>query len=286
MLLLFTVKSINAVIIPEDSINKKRLTGVLIAETGLYGGSLIGLNELWYKNYPRSGFHFFDDNREWLQVDKAGHAITGYRLGLLTSDIYQWAGLSEKKSAIWGSITGFGYLTVIEILDGFSKQWGASTGDLAANTFGTGLFLAQELSWHEQRIQLKWSFHLTDYASKKPELLGHSLPERMLKDYNGQTIWLSVNPNSFRTNSVIPPWLNIAAGYGGSGMIGAEKNPYSFNNIDRYRQYYLSLDLNWRKIPTQSKTLKFVFKTLSFIKIPFPAIEFSEKGVSGHLLYW
>ena len=39
---------------------------------------LIGLNAEWYAKYPRSGFHFFNDYAEWLQVDKVGHAFSAY----------------------------------------------------------------------------------------------------------------------------------------------------------------------------------------------------------------
>src|SRR5687768_13962604 len=43
-----------------------------------YTGTLITLNELWYKQYPRTSFHFFDDAAEWQQMDKAGHMFTAY----------------------------------------------------------------------------------------------------------------------------------------------------------------------------------------------------------------
>ncbi|MGM0611946.1 MAG: DUF2279 domain-containing protein [Bacteroidota bacterium] len=269
-----------------DSLNKKRLTKVLIAQGAMYGGSLVGLEALWYSNYSRSSFHFFNDNQEWLQVDKAGHAITGYTLSQLSKDTYLWSGMNHKKATIMGSLAGFSYLTVIEILDGFSTNWGASPGDLAANLAGSGLFLAQELAWQEQKIQMKWSFHTTQYANKNPSLLGNSLPTKMLKDYNGQTTWLSFHPMLNKENSIIPHWLNIAAGYSANGMLNATENKAPWQNTDRYRQYLISLDINWRKIPTNSKTLKFVFKTLSFIKVPFPAIELSEKGIKAHGLYY
>ncbi|MCF8217545.1 MAG: YfiM family protein [Bacteroidales bacterium] len=269
-----------------DSTNKKRLTKVLIAQGALYGGSLVGLESLWYSNYSRSSFHFFNDNQEWLQIDKAGHALTGYTLSQLSKDTYLWSGMTPKKASIMGSLAGFSYLTVIEILDGFSTNWGASIGDLAANFAGCGLFLSQELAWQEQKFQLKWSFHTTQYAEKNPSMFGNSLPVNMLKDYNGQTTWLSFHPMLNKENSFIPLWLNIAAGYSANGMLNAVENKAPWQDTDRYRQYLLSLDINWRKIPTNSKTLKFVFKTLSFIKIPFPAIEFSEKGIRTHGSYF
>jgi hypothetical protein len=59
----------------------------------------------------------------------------------------------------------------------------------------------------ERAITPKFSFHLTDYASKRPDVLGSNLPERIIKDYNGQTYWLSVNLHSFFKQSKIPNGL-------------------------------------------------------------------------------
>lgn len=270
-----------------DSLDSKRLRIALAAKGTLYAGSLIGLNELWYSEYERSSFQLYNDNADWLQMDKAGHAISTYTISMISSDVFLWTGMEPTKAAIWGSVTGFSYLGIIEILDGLSAGWGFSMGDVAANTFGAGVFLAQQLAWQEQKIQLKYSYHSSGLAHKRPELLGSNLPERMLKDYNGHTAWLSFNPMSFtEKTSSIPPWVNLALGYSGNGMLGSTNNPKEFSHIERYRQYYLSLDVNWRKIPTNSKTLGFVFNILSFYKLPFPAVQFSQKGTTFHPLFF
>ncbi|MEJ6491389.1 MAG: hypothetical protein QNL60_02870 [Flavobacteriales bacterium] len=58
---------------------------------------------------------------------------------------------------------------------------------MGANALGSGLFLGHHLLWKEQRIVLKFSSHPTEFAKYRPEVLGSSYPERLLKDYNGQT---------------------------------------------------------------------------------------------------
>jgi hypothetical protein len=45
---------------------------VFITEAVLASGALIGLNQLWYSDYPKSEFHFINDNADWLQMDKGG----------------------------------------------------------------------------------------------------------------------------------------------------------------------------------------------------------------------
>lgn len=81
----------------------------------------------------------------------------------------------------------------------------------------------------------------------------------------------------------MPGWVNIAVGYGADGMIGGHQNPKEIDgmpapNFDRIRQYYLSADIDFLRIQTRSKFLKTVFIALSWVKIPFPAIEVNSKG--------
>jgi len=272
--------------------NKSRLWLVSGAHIGLYGGTLLILNETWYKNYPKQGFTSFDDSKEWLQMDKIGHAWSAYTLSLVSTTSWKWAGLSDKKSAIIGSASGFAFLTVIELLDAYSARWGWSWSDIAANSLGTGLFLSQQLIWKEQRIQFKFSFHRKDYAdetlnARSDELFGSTTRERMLKDYNGQTYWLSANMKSFFKDSRMPAWLNIAVGYGADGMFGGTENKaydqngnvtFDRTDIPRVRQFYLAPDIDLTKIKSNKKWLRTVFLLLNSIKFPAPALMVDSKG--------
>lgn len=280
--------------VQQDSINKKRLNTVIIGSTATYAGSLVVLYYAWYKDAPKTYFHFIDDSQYWLQVDKVGHATTAYTLSNYGYWMLKWAGVTEKKSALYGSLMGWGSMTVIEILDGFSADYGASWTDLAANTLGTGLFLGQQLLWKEQRFRLKWSYHPTEYAACSPNQLGKNDLQSILKDYNGHTYWLTMNIKSFlKEESRFPAWINVAAGYGGKGMLtGPPKNPEFCVNgdpadYDRVRQYYLSMDIDWTRIKTNSGFLKFTFKLLSFIKLPFPTLEYNaQDGAVWHWIYF
>lgn len=295
IVVLYTNRAFSQNPITPDSLNSNAQSSSRVkwlAATGatMYVGSMTGLYLMWYKDYPQSSFHFFDDNREWLQMDKVGHATTSYYLSQVGFSACRWAGLSSRKATWWGGVTGFTYLTVIEILDGFSSEWGFSTGDLIANTSGSILFTGQQLLWDEQRIMMKYSHHKTIESSLRPDLLGNNASERWLKNYNGSTFWLSANVSSFLSkNSKFPKWLNIALGYGASGMLGGNSNPASYQgtplpSLERRRQLYLSLDIDLRKINTRFKTLNSIIHTFNFIKIPMPTIEFNEGDKTK--LYW
>ncbi len=253
---------------------------------------MLALNELWYKDYPRSSFHLFNDNPEWLQMDKAGHCMTSYYLGIVGKESLEWAGVNEKKARIWGGGVGFLFLTGIEVLDGFSTEWGFSIGDEVANLLGTGLYIGQEALWKEQRIKLKFSFSQTAYADFRPDLLGENTSQQILKDYNGQTYWASANISSFirKKDSNFPQFINIAFGYGANGLLGGRSNPIEFQNqvahlgFDRTRQYYVALDFDLTRINTNSRFLKTFLKAFGFIKIPAPTLELNEGGNAK--FYW
>ncbi|MCK5855980.1 MAG: DUF2279 domain-containing protein [Bacteroidales bacterium] len=277
---------------PDSVLHKNRLYWVAGIEGSLWAGSLVALNYAWYKDYNSGDFHTFNDNEEWLQVDKFGHITTSYYLGKIGFDMLRWSGVSEKKSILYGGSLGFLYLTSVELLDAQSNGWGFSWGDMAANAVGSGLFMGQQALWGEQRIFMKYSFHTTKYAQYRPNVLGSTLAEQMVKDYNGHTYWLSGNIYSFLDEqSKFPKWFNVAIGYGAEGMLGGFENPEDIDGLplpefDRYRQYYISLDVDLTRIKTRSKFLRGVFNVLSFIKIPMPTIEFSEKGTTFHPLYF
>ena len=270
-----------------DTLNTKRRNAIIITESVMAVGAITALNQLWYKDYPRSGFHFKNDNNDWQQMDKIGHFMTSYYVGKVGMEVLDWAGVSKKNQLIYGATYGFAFLTAVEVLDGFSEEWGASPGDILANAAGTGLLIGQELLWEEQRITVKYSFHQTDFAKQRPNTLGENYLQQALKDYNGQTYWLSANIWSFNKKSSFPKWLNVALGYGADGMLYGNSNAVNSMSQNHYRQFYLSLDLDLTKIKTNSEFLKSVFSVINFIKIPAPTLEINTKGViKFHYLYF
>ena len=279
---------------------KKRVRGVAIANVVGYSAILIGLNSAWYANYPRSNFHFFNDNKEWLQVDKVGHMYSAYIEGRASMELWRWTGISREKRIWLGGLSGAVYQTAIEILDGYSAEWGFSWGDFSANILGSGILIAQELAWDDQRIKLKFSFHRNDYGDpqlnkRANELYGISFAERALKDYNAQTYWASANLKSFFPSSNLPAWLSVAVGYGADGMFGATENAahddqgnttFDRRDIKRYRQWYLAPDIDLTKIKTKKKAIRVLFTVLSAFKFPTPSLEFSNGKFKVHALHF
>ena len=109
---------------------------------------------------------------------------------------------------LYGVTLGSVFLSSIEVLDGFSDQYGTSWGDVIANSAGTTLFIAQELVWDEQRILMKYSYHQSKYIDMAKGNLGDNIIDNAISDYNGQTYWASGNIASFLGGDTkFPKWL-------------------------------------------------------------------------------
>jgi hypothetical protein len=272
---------------PADSaqtINKKRLRTFIGVSGAVYGLTLVGLNELWYSDSQKQAFHFFNDNAEWKQVDKLGHFYSTFYLSYGTSSALSWCGVKQRKADLWGALTGFMIMLPIEIFDGYSDAYGASSGDLIANAAGSGFYLGQKLLWKEIRIQPKFSYHKTDYPSFRPDdVLGDDFASELLKDYNGQTYWLSFDMDKFIK---FPKWLNLTVGYGADEMVYARDMSNEAAGYQAYRQYYIGLDFDLTGIKTRSKFLKTFFAIASAIKLPAPTLEFSSEGTKFHAFYF
>lgn len=283
LLVLLCVNHLNAIsqsALPDSVYNKKRVNIVIAGNAVVYGGTMVALYSAWYSNYKKSSFHSFNDIGEWNQMDKFGHIYSAYTESRLSIGVWKWAGLSRKKSIWLGGLSGPVYQTVIEILDGFSAEWGWSWADFSANIIGGAAVISQELLWNEQKFQLKTSFHKKIYADKdlnkqSDELFGTSIAERFLKDYNGQTYWVSTGIKTIFPSSNIPDWLQISAGTGIEGHFGAFKNDIR-PDIKRYRQWYIAPDIDLTKIKTNKKGIKTALNILNSLKFPAPAIEFSN----------
>lgn len=276
---------------PSDSLNKKRIIGVSTAGAAAWAGSITGLYFVWYKDFPKSGFHTFDDSREWQQMDKMGHLYASLHFGRFAGDLYEWSGLDHKKASLIGAGFSIGYMTTFELLDATNEQWGFSWSDVGFNTLGTFTYWSQEYFWDKQYVQFKFSSHQTDLAQYRPELLGNSFASRLLKDYNGQTYWMSFNPVYwFKEESKIPEWINLSFGYSINNQLIGNGGTYvdvaTNQSFTPYRQYFLSFDVNFEAIKTDRRWLKIIFRGLNFFKVPFPALELSQGKVGFRPFYF
>ncbi len=296
---------------PSDTLNKRRVLLASGFTTATYSAFSIGLFKAWYSKSEQTSFHTFNDFGEWNQMDKVAHGFDSYFQTALCYQGARWTGLNKKKGLILGSSIAMLFQTTIEVLDGFSPEYGFSFPDVYFNLLGSGFFVGQQLLWDDQKFKLKLSAnpknysdqaiigkagHTTSYQSRARDLYGSGYFNSVLKDYNAQTFWLSFNPGMFSQSiqSVWPAYLNVAIGYGSDNLYGGFKNEwvtpndhYILESEKRIRQYYLSLDLDLSKLKVKNHFLKTGLSILNIIKIPAPSLEINSKGcVKGHWLFF
>lgn len=263
--------------------NKGRFAAVVATEATLYVGTMAYLNFIWYKDEKRVPFEFYNDAAGYLQVDKFGHAYGAYLESYIGYKALRWAGASKKKALWFGGTLGFLLQSPIEIVDGFYEGWGFSWSDMAANALGSGIVIGQELLFDEQIMKYKFTFRRSPYAKQANGYLGTTFAGQILQDYNAHTYWFSIGLNRIIRSDKIPPWLNIAVGYGANGMFGEFENISRWGQVvipptQRYRQFLFSLDVDWTKIKTKNRFLNQVFQSMFMLKLPFPALEINTKN--------
>lgn len=275
-----------------DTLDRKKLTRIIVAESVFYAGGISYLQFIWYSDKERVPFHFYNDNQGYLQVDKLGHAFGAYMESYIGYHWLRSAGVKRNKALLYGGTLGLVLQTPIEIFDGMYEGWGFSWGDMIANAAGSALVVGNELLFDEQLVKLKFSYWRSPYAKQANGYLGDNFLESLFLDYNAHTYWLSLPLTMPSGNGRLPDWLNLSVGYSANGMFGEFRNRRSYRGValpytERYRQYLFSLDVDWTKIPTRSGFLKALLNALVFIKIPFPAIEVNTKGqIKLHGIYF
>lgn len=265
-----------------DSLDKKKLNQLVLGTAAGNALVMTALGSIWYADQPAQPFHFFDDSREWKQMDKMGHFQSTYHLSNFFYHSLQRTGLNQRKSNLWGSLAGFFLVSQIEIFDGFSAGYGASWSDIGFNAAGAILAFGQNQFLEKPFINPKFSFHRTHMAPLRPDLLGNGWHEEWVKDYNGQTIWLSFDIHQIVKSC--PKWLNLALGYGANNMLSANDQANLDLGYDPYRQYFLSIDFDFSYLKSKSSFLNVLLYFINMIHLPAPALEYNR--VSGLGFHW
>lgn len=260
------------------------------------GSLFLGLFLAWYRGAELQSFHWFNDHAEWLAMDKIGHAFSVFCYCRILWVAFNWCRFSRKRALLYSVILPPVIWTSIELSDGFFPFYGASWGDIMANCSGAIFFGVQIYFFGKISSYIKFSFMPTELAAMRPGLLGGWLLPQILKDYNGQTYWLSMPVKKLTRLPFIPRWLLISFGYKGYGMVGARSNEgftdngefLDFSHIIRERRFYLSLDVDYQKVRwmRNPKTRPFL-RFLNAFKMPAPALCVSDTGrVRFYWMYW
>ncbi len=225
----------------------------------------------WWKD-NRTPFHFQEDLKYGLWVDKIGHFYGATALTFMFSKAFQWANLSERNSLWLGAGGAIAFQTYIEIEDGF-HEWGFDRVDFVSNVAGALYPVAQHYSPFLQNFNFKFSYHPSALLNNPGGSGFKGQKHVFFDDYEGQTIWLSVGLNGLLPQSIEPlwpDWLCLAVGYGARDIVSPVPYPVVI----------LSFDYDMTKIiPDSSEFLKTLGQALNFIHLPAPAVRISPHAI-------
>ena len=247
------------------------LTGVVVNDVAFYQT----LQKPWWSG-EKSDFHVINDwwGNYAMEVDKAAHALAAQSTALTATWSYEWAGMSRRQALFWGGVTGLATLTQVELLDGYTRKYGFSSGDCAANVAGAFWPLAQDLWRPLQVLTFKMSYHTARFES--------GTAPNLLEDYSRQTYWLALDVNGVLPRSARrywPDWLGVAVGYG-------VDNAFARDRSDRVREFYLALDLDPTRLPIGNGSLARILAPLHYVHLPAPAIRIRDDGMKFFALYF
>ena len=230
-------------------------------------GAVVGLHTLqqhaWW-NGQRGQFHIQNDWAYAMSMDKIGHFMEGGLIEKTMKGAFIWSGMSERSAMWFGALFSIGYMTDIEIEDGFATKWGYSPGDEIANLSGDIFAITQDLWKPLRTVNIKWSYVPTNDPLHKGDF-----PD----DYNGQVFWLSFTVHDYFGDNLKKYWpdfMNLAVGYG-------VKEYENYGPGGRIQNLYFGFDFNLEKlIPGDTKFIRFVKGFLNTFKIiPTPALKWN-----------
>ncbi len=257
----------------EDSTNIHPIRFAIVSGTvavTIAGIHIYQANGWWQGN--RAPFHFQEDLKYGLSVDKFGHFYGGAVEAFILRKAYRWAGFSEEAALYWGSAGSLLFQTYVEIEDGFST-WGFDRVDFASDVAGAAWPIAQYHVPFLRNFDFKFSYHPSPELNNPGGSGFKGQKHIIFDDYEGQTIWLSMKMHNLLPEGVDSYWpgfLNLAIGYGARDVLSPQ--PYSV--------LLLALDLDMTKvIPDTTPFLKILGEALNFIKVPMPAVQVSPHAV-------
>ncbi len=276
-----------------NGIVKWKLYTALGTTASSLGVTYYHLNNIWWKDNTVD-FHIDHDidYRYAKNIDKLGHFLGGNITAELLQGQLEWTGMRKKQAATYSFVFSTLVQSFIEVKDGYAPTYGFSVGDVAAGSAGAFVHFMKSRIKAIDAIEFKISYYKRhDYyfqAYDKAHFDG---------DYMNQTYWASLAINDWmkedsKLEKIWPDFLTVAVGMG----VNERLNAYYRANIEGYDynkeagtgsyEYYLSLDIDWRKIiPQHNGYLRFVSKTLNHIKTPLPTLKLSPQ-LKGYGIFY
>lgn len=227
-----------------------------------------------YWKYNRHSFHFVEDLKYSLSVDKIAHFWATALLAVILTKSFEWTNMPEENALYWGCGTSLFFNTYTEIQDGL-HVWGFDRVDWLANLGGAAWPIAKYHLRGLDNVDLKWNYLPSKNLNKANGAFKGQTNHLIFDDYEGYSFWLSFKMKNILPEGVAQYWpdfLCLALGYGARDIDSPGRKPYPV--------WYVGLDYDMMKIlPTDTPFLRSLAQIFNYIHFPAPAIRFSPSGI-------
>ncbi len=234
------------------------------------------VNSIW-KN--QTGFRITENWEYGLYADKFGHFYSGNLISYLFRESLIETGMSDEMSNIIGASLGLTYMTYIEVLDGFSKEWAFEPSDFYFDVLGSIFFLSQYYVTYLQNITPKGNYLNPGWYGESKRVPSSNF----IDDYSGQTFFFSFNVYNMLPVNLKRYWvdgLELSVGYAarnlsdGSNLLNSNSNKQYYPGVWGSPRFIFALDYNLVKLlPDGPPFWNWLKQTLNRFKLPSPALE-------------
>lgn len=193
-------------------------------------------------DYYSSSFRFkgegwFDPDTKFGGADKLGHAFSAYALTSFYNAIYRKWGYSDEDAILGGALSSWSQMTLIEVGDGFSEDYGFSWQDETMDTLGVGLAYLRHRFPSLKEI---FDFRMEWYPSPA---FRHGDRSDPFTDYSGQKYLIALKPDGLlKTNNPILKAIEVEFGYYTRGY---QEERHYFSSQSRNAFVGVGLNVTW-----------------------------------------
>ncbi len=133
---------------PEKPLTEDELMNRVIY-TNVIGAGVIAIWGTIFWDYftitPVAGDEgWFGEDTKYGGADKLGHMYSTYLWSLGFSSLFEYWGMSEEESLVYGPLTSWIFQGMMEVGDSFSESQGFSYEDMVMNTVGAAFYYVRE----------------------------------------------------------------------------------------------------------------------------------------------
>jgi hypothetical protein len=213
-------------------------------------------------------------------ADKLGHAFSFYLSTRLLTRGLEWSGYARESAALLAGSTSALVSLAVEVMDGYTLEYGFSKEDLVMNLAGVAAAIALEYqpTWDDV-----FDFRVHYLRSDDAKRLGERDP---ISDYSGQTYLLAAKASGIPAlkDHAWLRYLELSVGYGSRGY---QPNPGpALDTQDKQRYVFYGLSVNLSEVlratmfkrnqaPTRVQAVS--ESVLEYLQLPGTAVWIKQK---------